>query len=339
MRRKLCGVLLAGSCLIGLNVEAAYIVNNADSSDNYTFSGTTCSAISAWYNKEEGKSWHISGDTWGFINSNGYRGSATCVEDGGAGKPGSSSNITATKVIRTQVFTQAKPKAFVSTASSDSQDAATQISAQQVGGADVFINFWDADGLEGATYGINPSYSIGDRHSMTFTLPVYMTDPDDGDGNKTIGLDGAYKFNWTEKFAIGVHTNYLLILGDGDNEDTYNYVVGPYVSYLMQLSEKFGLSMGAVFEVTWPEEGDEVKQFVPGVNLGYQISDTLAANLYGMGFKTLDAEDGVDDFYGDVGVEVAYAMGNWALNFGVKTTVALDDYDSVEIYLGSDWRF
>jgi len=251
--------------------------------------------------------------------------------DDNAATPSSSSTLVANTVIKAQVFQQAAP------GSKDTASATAK--TPKVSRADLFYNSWEAGSTDGKTYGINPSFAIGDRHAFTATIPLYVTDPDTGDGSKTIGLDAAYRFNITSNFAIGMHANILGIFGDGDLDDTHNISVGPYVSYLWQMSDRIGLSLGALFEYTEPEEGDEIKQFIPGVNLGFQLNDAWALNLYSMYYALLDMPDNADDGYFDGGVEVSFAKGTWSMSFGVKNTFDLDNYDSTEVYLGSVWQF
>ncbi len=252
-------------------------------------------------------------------------------DDTSVNAPSSANTLVANNIIRTQVFQQAAP------ASSDS--AAAQVSTPKVTRADLFYNAWEANDNDGKTYGINPSFAIGDRHAFTATIPLYITDPDEGEGAKTVGFDGAYRFNWTDTFAIGLHANILGIFDDGDGDDTHTVSVGPYISYLWQMSERVGLSLGALYDYTEPDEGDSISQFVPGANLGFQLNDTWALNFYSMYYALIDMPDDADDGYFDGGAEVSFAKGGWSMSLGLKQTFDLDNYKSTEVYLGSVWLF
>ena len=172
-------------------------------------------------------------------------------------------------------------------------------------GADLFINSWEAGNVDGTTYGINPSYSIGDRHAFSITVPIHATDPDSGEDFVTIGVDGLYKFNFSDAFAMGAHVNYLKSFSDDDRYETYSVTGGPFVSYLMQLTDKMGLSLGVLVDFTSPEEGDNYTEIIPGVNLGYNLDDNWAINTYYIGYYDADAEDNQDEFFNDLGAEIS----------------------------------
>ena len=146
--------------------------------------------------------------------------------------PASPTTMVTNLVVKNQVVVMAE------TGDKKSEDksggkAKRKSSRPQLLGADIYYNDWDAAGNEGRTYGINPTYAIGDRHAFTFMLPISASDPDSGEGSKSVGLDLNYRFSMTDTFALGAHLNSIGLFNDDNNlDDTYNVAVGSYASFL-----------------------------------------------------------------------------------------------------------
>jgi len=263
-----------------------------------------------------------------------------------------SSAATINSILRQNVFQKAKPKAkqqnqVAAGARQQSETASDStpgsfyeqmpgFGGMNSGAADVFFNKWEVGGLDGSTFGINPSMTWGDTDELTLTLPLHVISPDDGDTIGVIGLDGAYKHafggKW-ENFAAGVHGSGVGYFGGGDNATAFGG--GPFVSYAYQIDSKWVVSAGGLLEFTIPDEGDTITEIIPGVNVGYNVSDDLALNGYLVYYRNLD-RDG-DEGYTDIGADVQWAKGSWSLAGGVKTAAGLDTVESTEIYFGSNW--
>jgi len=270
----------------------------------------------------------------------------------GGGQPAASSSIAVNKVVRQSIFTQAKPKAQPKKPAQPAQPEGTTTEAKppafyenmghfgrlNSGAADVFYNKWEVGESDGSTFGINPSVTWGETDELTLTAPLHIIDGGD-DTIFALGLDGAYKHPFTgkwEKFSAGVHAYGLGYFGGDDNASTFGG--GPFLSWNYRINPKWVVSAGGLLEFTKPDEGDTITEIVPGVNVGYNLSDNVALNGYLIHYKNLDSDAG-DDAYTDVGADVQWVKGSWSLSGGIKTATGLEDVSSTEIYLGSNWMF
>lgn len=278
------------------------------------------------------------------------------VESGGSGSgggnPAASSSIAVNQIIRQDIFTQAQPKPRSQKSSPPAQPDASTTEATQpsfdrsfghsgrlkFGAADVFFNKWEIGDEDGETFGINPSITWGETQELTMTVPVHIINGDD-DTIFGVGLDGAYKIpfrgRW-ENFAAGVHAYGMGFFGGDDNASTFGG--GPFISFNYRIDPKWILSLGGLLELTKPDDDDLITEVVPGVNLGYNLTDNVALNGYGIYYRNMDS-DADDEGYVDLGGDVRWVMGGWALSAGAKTAVGMKDVTSTEIYLGSEWIF
>ncbi len=284
------------------------------------------------------------------------------LDEGGAAavasssQPAASSSIAVNNLIRRQIFTTAKPKArpkkktqTVQPAKKEKQEAKAQSDPfyQQMPGvgrlnsgmADVFYNKWKIGGLDGATFGLNPSLTWGATSELTLTLPLHVIVPDEGDTLFATGLDGSFKHPFTGKWEMvsaGVHAYGLGYFGGEDTAKTFGG--GPFLAWTYRVNEQWIFSAGALLELTKPEEGDTIVEIAPGVNIGYNVTDNTALNAYAIHYKNLDS-DVEEDAYTDLGLDVQWVAGAWALAAGIKTATGMDSVDSTEFHLGSSWVF
>jgi len=268
-------------------------------------------------------------DNCSFCACQGY-GTGTCPTGGGGGGGNQaiqSSRTTVSRVIRQSVVQQAAPEA---------PEQTRKLGRLNSGSADVFYNKWEVGGLDGSTFGINPSATWGETGELTLTAPLHIVSPDSGDTIFAIGLDGAYKRPLTDKFAVGIHAYGMGFFGGDDTATTFGG--GPFLSYNYRINPKWIVSVGGLLEFTKPDEGDTVTEIVPGVNVGYNLSNNVALNGYLIHYKNLDSDAG-DDAYTDIGADVQWVKGSWSLSVGIKTATGLDNVSSTEIYLGSNWMF
>jgi hypothetical protein len=202
----------------------------------------------------------------------------------------------------------------------------------------VFFNRWEIGDVDGETVGLNPSITWGEDMSFALTLPFHVISGDD-DTIFGVGLDGAFtcpfRGAW-DNFSAGFHVYGMGFFGGDDTEA--NYGGGPFLSFHCQITPKWILSVGTLVELTKPDGVDLVTELVPGVNLGYSITDNIALNGFGIYHKDLDS-DAEYDGYTDVGGDLSVALGSWSLSCGAKTSVGVSDFTSWEVYLGSEWIF
>ena len=234
------------------------------------------------------------------------------------------------RVIQRSFFEPAKPEA---------PPAEVKLGRVSSGAADVFYNTWEVGGSEGTTFGINPSLTFGETGEFTLTVPLHVISPDDVDTIFAVGVDGAYKHQLSgtlDKFSLGLHAHGTGFFGSDDSTSTFGG--GPFLSYDYRINPKWIVSAGALLEFTSPDEGDSITELVPGLNVGYSLSDNVALNTYLLHYKNLDSDAG-DDAYTDIGADVRWVSGTWSLSGGIKTMTGLDNVDSTEVYLGSEWAF
>lgn len=282
---------------------------------------------------------------------------STATTASSAGTPASSSSIQANTIVRNNIFSQAKPKAQSKKKSSSSAPAsaqpasetgdASQPSIQQsigetgiltFGAADVFFNRWEIGDADGETVGLNPSITWGESMAFALTIPFHVISGDD-DTIFGVGLDGAFTLPFRgawDNFSAGIHAYGMGFFGGDDTESTCGG--GPFLSFNYQINPKWILSLGVLVELTKPDGVDLVTELVPGVNLGYNITENIALNGYGIYHKDLDS-DAEYDGYTDVGGDLSLALGSWSLSGGAKTSVGVSDFTSWEVYLGSGWVF
>lgn len=269
-----------------------------------------------------------------------------------AGQPAASSSIAVNQFIRQNIFTRAQPRARPDEkpqtgqqegAASESKPSFYKnipgIGRLDSGLADAFYNKWEIGGMEGSTFGLNPSLTWGDASELTITVPLHVISPDEGDTLFALGFDGAFKHSFTGKwdnFSAGFHVFGMSYFGGDDTMSTMGG--GPFLAWNYQINSKLIVSAGGLIEITTPDEGDTIAEIVPGINLGYNLTDNLALNGYVIGYKNTD-RDVEEDTYADVGADIQWAKGSWSLSGGIKTATGLDDVSSTEIHLGSNWIF
>lgn len=261
---------------------------------------------------------------------------------GGSASPASNARIAIGKVIRRQIFVQAEPESPPPAPAAPGQAEGNKPRPRMPGratstDADVFFDTWSVGDLDGNTFGFNPSLSIGGQDEFTFTMPVQIISPSEGDAAMSLGLDGAWRHSFKdawEKWAAGVHAYVLGSFSPSDTSSTLGG--GPFLSYHWRINKKWIVSAGGLLEFTEPSEGDSDTELVPGVNVGYNLSERVAVNGYVLRYWSLNSGS---DSYTDLGGDVQWRAGTWCLSAGVKTSQGLSDTSDTEFYLGSIWRF
>lgn len=269
----------------------------------------------------------------------------------GGASPVASPSIAVTKVIRQTVFTQARPRTEQPrpaapppapdqpTPPQPFYESIPNVGRLNSGSADVFFNKWEIGSLEGQTFGLNPSATWGDSYDLTLTLPFHIISPKSGDTVFGIGIDGAFRYpliGKLENLMVGVHTYGMGFFGSGDSAVTFGG--GPFVGYSHRITDDWVVSGGILLEITKPDKGDVITELIPAVNLGYNLSDSIALNGYLIYYQNLDS-DVNDDAYTDIGVDVGWVRGAWSFSAGVKTATGISNVKSTEVYLGSNWLF
>jgi hypothetical protein len=210
--------------------------------------------------------------------------------------------------------------------------------------ADVFYNTFELGSTEGTTIGLTPAVLFGDTVEFAIRLPLQMTDIDGLDDKiYHYGADLSLTINLTDSFAVGVHGAYSRDeVEDGDSDDACGYINGgPYVSVVIPVGDA-SLTVGALYEYGTPEDsddGEDTTVVVGGVNLGLPLGSSMGVIIYGMYYYHTDSD--LSDFnFTDAGAELALMLGEtWAIQVGGRTVLGLDNLDSVEAYLGSEWAF
>lgn len=271
------------------------------------------------------------------------------------GHPAASSSIAFNRIIRQTVFVQARPRTEqrrpAPPALDPDQPAPPQpfyeyipnVGQLHSGTADIFYNRWEIEGyhseVKGHTFGMNPSATWGDTYDLTLTMPLHIISPKGGDTVFGLGLDGAFKYPFTEEwenFIAGIHVYGMGFFGGDDTATSFGG--GPFVGYSHRFDADWIVSGGLLLELTKPNRGSSIVEIVPAVNLGYHITDNVALNGYLIHYKNLDS-DVSDDAYTDIGTDVAWVRGAWSFSAGIKTATGLKDVKSTEVYIGSNWLF
>lgn len=279
------------------------------------------------------------------------RGSSITVEglpaadmEGGR-HPSGSHSIMLNRVVRQNIFRQARPRldarteAAVAIGSGDAfYENMPHVGRLKAGTADVIYNKWEIGEAEGSTFGINPSATWGEEAELTLTMPLHIISPKSGSTQFSVGLDAAYQYPFVgqlDGFSVGVHGYGMGFFGSDSGS---MFGGGPFAAWNYQLHSDWIVSLGCLLELTKPDEGDSYVEIVPGINVGYNMTDALALNVYAIHYKNLDS-DFVNDSYTDVGTDVSWMMGAWALNSGFRVSTGLDEAEAWEVFLGSSWIF
>jgi hypothetical protein len=264
----------------------------------------------------------------------------TVINEGGSKSgPSSSSSITASHTLRNSILSPAAP----------GENPKERQKSLRTGSfrADIFYNAWEYDtegggeGVKGATVGINPTMTFGGESAeFGVTIPIHATIPKDGDATFNLGADASLRIWLGDYMSIGGHGSYMASMfdsGDGKIETTGSINGGPFVSLRIPLGEVGVVSVAGLYEILKPDEGDAFKEIAVAANLGINLGDSAALNIYGIHHKNADPD--IDSDYDEVGSELQFGSGTWSFNFGAKTTIGIDDFTSIEGYLGSQWRW
>lgn len=263
----------------------------------------------------------------------------------GGRHPAGSHSVMLNRIIRQTIFRQASPRVDARTAAdvSTAPGAAIYedmpfIGRLKAGTADVIYNKWEVGDADGSTYGINPTATWGEEAELTLTTPLHIISPKSGSTQFAVGLDAAYRYPFVgqlDGFSAGVHGYGMGIFG-GDSGSIFGG--GPFAAWNYQFHPDWVVSLGCLLELTKPDKGDSYVEIVPAVNVGYNVTDDLALNVYAIHYKNLDS-DFVNDSYTDIGTDVSWMRGAWALNSGFRIATGLKDAKAWEAFLGSSWIF
>ena len=262
--------------------------------------------------------------------------------EGGGRQPGGSSSIMINRIIRHNVFRQARPRvqplSSVGGDTSSFYEDMPVVGRLNAGSADAIYNRWEVGEAEGSTFGINPAATWGEVAELTLSAPLHITSPKGGSTQFSVGLDAAYRYPFSGRwdgFSAGVHGYGLGTFG-GDSGVMFGG--GPFVAWDYQFHPDWILSLGCLFELTKPDEGESFVEIAPAVNMGHNLTDAVALNLYAIHYKNLDS-DFLNDSYTDIGTEVSWIQGAWSLSSGVRISTGLTDAKALEAFLGTNWIF
>lgn len=130
----------------------------------------------------------------------------------------------------------------------------------------------------------------------------------------------------------------------GGNDDINTYGLGLSSSVTFDLDD-FVHTLGLSYQYNIDDSNtsdDDQHLLRAGVNLGARIMDTMVASVFltwTWDVTSYDVDLDDDDYF-ELGAEFqANLSDTWALNFGVKELIDLNNVDATEIYLGSIWKF
>ncbi len=146
-------------------------------------------------------------------------------------------------------------------------------------------------------------------------------------------------------FALTANLNYFFATIDFEDEgdDDVNSVGGGIgASFKVLKWDSFIPAVGISYQ--YQNDDTEVNDhhlFRAGANFAWLPATKWAINAFGIWNVDLtDYDPGDNDEYWDIGMEVNFqATDTWSLNLGYKKVLALEDFDSDQIYLGAVWRF
>ena len=164
-------------------------------------------------------------------------------------------------------------------------------------------------------------------------MPIYQTEVDDDDTEiTTYGADGRLLHIINDFFAVGAHANAINYDVDNAVDDSFHtYAGGPFASLRFPLADLAVFSGGVLLNYVDPEDDEDTWFGAIGGNLGFQVTDRVAVNPYGIYYHDFDPEDKMDDDFGEVGCEVwTTVTDNVQLKVGVKFVVDYEDYQATE---------
>ena len=263
--------------------------------------------------------------------------------DGGS-SPQSGSAQVQRAIVNQLLFQKAEPVRAGAKAK-EGKTGAGKAPLLKVVGTDVSTTLWKYDtGSKGKTFGVTPTFAVGETSQFSLSLPLYQMDVWRQDKEiLTYGLDGRFKQKVTANLSLGGHANYLQTYygtGSADKREA-SATAGPFVSYNVPLTERLNLSFGGMVDYTNPEWSRDFWTGALGANLGVKLLDNLVLNPYVIYFRTLDrAKDDVDNDFWDAGVELKALLGDsWTVAVGTRTTLGYVNYKSYGVYLGTTWQF
>lgn len=213
----------------------------------------------------------------------------------------------------------------------------------QAAEADIWYQGWETEDVDGDSYGTHLTYTRGEKHNFTATVPIYAINPDVGEDMTAIGLDGAYRFQLNEVIGFGAHANYIYETWSGDLDSSDSMSIGTFVTAGTNIGEKWTIAGVLIYDYTTMTEDDDyihyLNQFMPGATIGFQVMDSLSLNLFGFYHALLGLDSEFDDAYYDGGIQMAWQQGSWGVSLTAKQTFDLDNFEMYEIHLGTAFRW
>lgn len=265
-------------------------------------------------------------------------GTALASESGLA--PMSSTAISMSSWIRNVVLSPAVP-----------QDATPMRGHSDRFRADIFYNSWEMTDnsfinprtVDGNVMGINPLIAFGNEVEAVLLLPMHASGEGSGTDAYHLGADLTLQTVLGDTLKMGGHGNYIRTefknSDDGEGSGVIN--AGPFAALSLQLGAA-SLSLGGVLSYIVPEKSDETDNFsvlTGAANIGLPLGGALAANLYGLYHYHVDSE--MKDFnHLDLGTDLVVALGEtWLVSVGARMLTGIEEIDSMEFFLGSEWVF
>ena len=218
-------------------------------------------------------------------------------------------------------------------------------------GSSLQAEWVDVAGEDGNIYGLNLGYATDiDDYTFGVMVPYDRMNFDSFDADR-IGaiLFGQYHRSISDDLNMSVTTNlnymYTAYEYDSGTDDEVNTVGIGLSTSLNYIQENYELGGGVSWQYNQDDvdvADDEQHLLKLGGNCGFHINQQSVVNLsVTWNYDVTDyTNDYGDDNYFELGTEYqADFTDTWALNIGYRKVVALKNYESDLVYLGSIWQF
>ena len=264
---------------------------------------------------------------------------ADVVEDDGAapltvaGSPVASADRVNTNLTRNVLVPMAATKAEAV------KETAEQASKARLIGGTITYEDFEFGGVDGAMYEVMGGMEK-DYHDFIvgFFAPISYTDVDGGNWQR-FGVTGYAKKAYTKDnmelsggLCATIDHTWMDFL-DADNSFTYG--AGPMGSINFDF-EKFQAGLGTSVVFYDNTEYDAANLWTTGANVGVPVGNNFVFNVFAHWTENLD--EAAD--YLTIGAMGTFMVSDtFGVNVGVDTVQELEDYDSVAVHLGSNWRY
>lgn len=199
---------------------------------------------------------------------------------------------------------------------------------------EVYYQSWDAAGIDGDTWGFVPSYSFGGDVEITLSAPINRMEADASEATEVhhAGVDLSARTDILEgRGQVGAHA---FIAGQFDDDWDNSIRIaggGPFVSADWTLQ---GLSIGlsALLGLSEVENDDLKTELIPQLDIALPVGNWVVHGFAAL-YQDLDAPDGVDENYWDLGTDLQMNSPLGICSLGVSTIQDSDVFEGVEIFL------